>query len=386
MAGRRHPAARAAAIVIVIVGLGLAHPFTDGPLAGIAQLGLYIAILGPLFWVPRLALDMATFRRLALLLWGINAASAALGALQVYAPGSFQPNLSSVIAEQADATIDGLQIVTATGERVFRPMGLTDVPGGASIAGFYTLLFGVGIYLTKPAAWLRVLTAASMLLGLTCIYLSQIRSILVLALTCLLVLGGLLLWHRRLRELASLSVVTTVVVLGGLAVAVSLGGDSVTERLLTLIEDAPVHVYYQNRGFFLEYTMMELLPEHPLGAGLGRWGMSNAYFGDSILRNGGPIWVEIQWTGWVVDGGVPLMAAYVLVLALAFVTAVGLMRRGAVDGRTDVVLWAGIVAGYNVGMFALTFNYALFISQIGMDFWLINAALFAASRPARSSA
>ena len=34
---------------------------------------------------------------------------------------------------------------------------------------------------------------------------------------------------------------------------------------------------------------------------------------------------------------------------------------------------------YDVGAVALTFNYPLFIGQGGMEFWLLNAALFTAA-------
>jgi hypothetical protein len=373
-----HPAAEPAAIALVIVTLSLLHPLAVGVVGGAVQLALYCAILGPLFWVPRLSVDVAVFRRAVLVLWLFGTASATVGVLQVYYPGEFQPNLSTVIAERDDAMIDGLKIVTSTGETVFRPMGLTDTPGGAALGGFYAVLFGMGFLLTATSNKLRVLCGLAMVAGMTVLYLSQIRSILVLAVLCALTLLILLIWRGHLAKVAVLGSTAAAAIVVGLIFSISLAGEAVVSRLTTLVDESPAQVYYQNRGFFLEYTVSELVPEYPLGAGLGRWGMTNAYFGGDAPYDRAPIWVEIQWTGWLLDGGVPLVIAYVVALALAVLTAVRIAaRRGGAS--QEIALWAALVVSYDIGVCALTFNYPFFISQSGMEFWAINAALFAAA-------
>src|SRR4051812_16362670 len=45
-----HPAERFLLLVLVVVGLQIAHPNTNSLLAGLAQTGLYFAIFCPLFW------------------------------------------------------------------------------------------------------------------------------------------------------------------------------------------------------------------------------------------------------------------------------------------------------------------------------------------------
>ena len=59
-----------------------------------------------------------------------------------------------------------------------------------------------------------------------------------------------------------------------------------------------------------QLTFNELLFEYPLGAGLGRWGMAAGYFGSS-RELATPVWAEIQFTGWMIDGGVLMIALYV---------------------------------------------------------------------------
>ena len=41
-------------------------------------------------------------------------------------------------------------------------------------------------------------------------------------------------------------------------------------------------------------------------------------------------------------------------------------------------LMGAMVFAYDVGALAMTFNYPLFIGQSGLEFWIINACLFAA--------
>jgi hypothetical protein len=119
----------------------------------------------------------------------------------------------------------------------------------------------------------------------------------------------------------------------------------------------------------LQHTINNLLPQYPLGAGLGRWGMMNNYFGDNTYLDSQPIWVEIQWTGWLLDGGVPLIIAYVAALYFACITAwqIAINRKFG-----DFSLWGGLVL-------AITFNYPIFNSQGGMELWLLNGALFVAA-------
>lgn len=379
----RHPAAKPALLALVIVAISVLHPTTNTLVSGAAQAAIYLAILAPLFWVPRLKIDAAAFRRMILILWSFHTVSAAVGVLQVYFPGRFQPSLSSAIAAQGEGYVSSLMITTGTGQEVFRPMGLTDVPGGAATAGLYAVLFAVAFLLTGSGAWIRIASVGSMMLGMVVIYLSQVRTSLVVAAIVILILGAVLALRREVARLAVLSAVVALIVLGGFAWAVALGGESVTSRLATFTADDPSEVYQSNRGQFLEHTIDELLPRYPFGAGLGRWGMMNSYFGDNSDPERAQIWVEIQWTGWLLDGGVPLILAYVAALLVATWIAWRIARPRTSMPGDSLALWGAVVLAYNVGALAWTFVYPLFIGQLGMEFWLINAALFTAAYTAR---
>lgn len=374
---RPHPSTTAAYIVIAILLLECFHPTTNSLLAATAQVALYLAILGPLFWIPRLDLDMAALRRVLLIVFIFHTLSAATGVLQARFPGTFEPSLSTMITSQGRGYVESLKITLANGERVFRPMGLTDIPGGAATAGFSTVLFGIGFYLTSRKRLVRLACLGSIGLGMVCLYLAQVRSVLIITAINVLAFCALLIWQRRTTKLLVLVCVLGVVIALSFTYAFSIGGRSMTGRMATLVQDRPEVVYYKNRGIFLEETVNVLLPQYPLGAGLGRWGMMNTYFGDQASIDAEPIYAEIQWTGWLLDGGLPLIFVYVTALIIAMFTA----SRIALDRSAgDISIWGGIVLAYSIGALASTFNSPVFNSQGGMEFWLLNALLFAVAR------
>ena len=136
----------------------------------------------------------------------------------------------------------------------------------------------------------------------------------------------------------------------------------------------------ENRGGQVESSIMEFLPSYPLGAGLGRWGMMNVYFGDQNNKDSKHLGVEIQIPAWIVDGGIILLMLY---LGALFVTLQHQARLTFhhTDGR--VRLLSGIVLAGNAGLVALCFSYPVFLSPVGMQFWFLSGALqaIAVKRP-----
>ncbi|MGA9771243.1 MAG: hypothetical protein WBV94_19570 [Blastocatellia bacterium] len=374
--GAQHPSIAPALWILGLVFLSLFYPTTN-VVAGFAQAAMYLAILAPLFWASRLKIDLPTLRKIILVLWAFYTLSAIFGVLQVYFPGRFQPNLSSVYASMDKGYIADLSITTTKGERVLRPMGLTDTPGGAATAGFYAVLFALGLFVTDSRMWMKCAAIGSMMVGTMCLYLCQVRSILVMAAICVIVFGSLLAWKGRIAKISSLAIVLVAVVFGSFSWAVSLAGDSVYGRLSTLVASSPTEVYYKSRGIFLEYTVNEILPEYPLGAGLGRWGMMSSYFGASGDPSQKGIYVEIQWTGWILDGGLGLVLAYVAAIFMTTLMGWKIMKNSKGE---DMAVWGALLIAYNVGAFAITFNYPFFASQSGMEFWLLNAIIFSAAQ------
>lgn len=355
--------------ILVIVAASITNPESSNVVACAAHIAMYASILGPIFWVRRLRVPLASFQRLIFLFWGFYTASAILGVLQTYFPGSFQPALSTVIQEQADAVREGLLIELASGARVYRPMGLSDIPGGAAYGGLYAVLLGLAMLQRERAAGLtRVFSCLSILAGGMCLYLCQVRSLLVMTGICAVTLAAVLAMSGRFSRTVAAGVVVTLGAILAFMLAYSVGGKAVTARLETLTARDATEVYYLNRGIFLEDTINRLLPMYPLGAGLGRWGMVHRYFGGGSEG----LWAEIQWTAWLYDGGVPLILAYLGAIVTATWSCFRLALRSAGE---ELNIWAATLVAYNVGALALCFNYPFFMGTSGIEFWLLNAAL-----------
>jgi hypothetical protein len=386
--GKQHPAARAAFFVMVVLGVSTLNPGINSEMAAVAEFALYLAILGPLFWVSRIRIDLAEMRRVILLLWGFQVVSSVVGILQVYFPSRFQFAVSTVMQGQGAGYLAMEHFQNAYGDLVYRPMGLTDTPGGASAAGFFAVLFAAALFLLERRRRMQIVCAVAMLVGMVAIYLSQVRVMLVMELVCLLAFLTLMSWRgarvsnpmlgRRIgsKRLAYLTGLMAAAVIVGFIWAVGLGGTAITERVNSLTDENPGEVYQKNRGQFLAYTIDEVLPEYPLGAGPGRWGMMSYYFGDPGNTKNPNLWAEIQWTGWLFDGGIALVVLYSLAIVLAFrVTyTIALNQRS-----TELATLAAVIFAYDVGVLAATFDSCFFIGGGGLDFWMLNAMLFNAA-------
>jgi hypothetical protein len=358
--------------VLGILLLEVFHP-DGGILASVAQFALYAAIMGPIFWVGRLNITPRTVNTLFLCVWAFYAASAALGVLQAYFPGRFQPALSAVYADLGRDQLQSMQIKLASGEHMLRPMGLTDVPGGAAYASVYAVLLGLGVLQSgKPFFGARVLAVLSMMLGIMGLYLCQVRSAVVVMCVAVVVLIALAAISGQLPRFAIAALVVGVAVPVAFLLAMSVGGNGGADRLATLLDGDAGDVYYKHRGMFLDFTINNLVPRFPLGAGLGRWGMISHYFGSGSES----IYVEIQWTGWLLDGGVALMLAYP---ALIIVSTWRCLRLALDHGGRALSVWPSVIVAYNVGMLAFCFSYSVFIGTAGLEFWLLNAAVMAAA-------
>jgi hypothetical protein len=270
-------------------------------------------------------------------------------------------------------------ITLASGDKVFRPMGLTDSPGGAGIAGFYCTLLGLGMLMEHRKPLIRLLAMASMVLGTFVLYLCQVRSLLVMLCVCLAAMGLTLVVQGRAGRAVAMAGVIALAAFVAFGFAVSVGGDGAFDRIRTLGDGDASEVYQSNRGIFLTYTFSELLPRYPLGAGLGRWGMISSYFADSTDPERMPLPAEIQWTGWLLDGGIPLMITYSLSILVSINFAFRIAARDSVGPMRSLQMWALLLVGYDLGAIALTFSYPLFIGSTGQEFWLINAVFFGAA-------
>ena len=320
--------------------------------------------------------------RLLVLVFLLNFASAGIGVLQVYFPDWFMPRqFNSLGLQQNEYYVESLSYVGRDGRMIVRPPGLTDQPGGAALAGGLTALLGLALSVRKSSPALRMLTLGAVAIGMAAIYLTQVRSVLLMVVVCVGVLTVLAVRQRRPAAAAWLVGGGAGVVVAAFLWAAMLGGASVSDRFLNISNQGALQTYQQDRGGFLAYTVGELLDKYPLGAGVGRWGMMNTYFGDPFAFGSEPIHSEIQLTGWLLDGGLPMWI--VCIGAIGASIAWGFARTRSNDPAIADIVLAGVTL--QVFIAGLAMAGPIFNTQMGLLFWLIGGALYGAVTTPRPS-
>ena len=165
--GRRHPATVGATAVMAILVVSLLNPWRNSLLSAVAQVALYFAILAPLFCMPGLKVDARTMYRVLFIFWIFQCLGSVLGVLQVSFPGRFQPDLGPALAGMDKGHLDSFKIITNSGQMVFRPMGISDMPGGAAGSGMCAATIGILLLVREKKGWMRALLAFGMASGWT---------------------------------------------------------------------------------------------------------------------------------------------------------------------------------------------------------------------------
>ena len=373
------PGARWILAALAIMVASLAHPAT-WLMSGMAQIVFQLSIAAPVFWTARNWLTSERLERLLLLVFAANCLSATVGLLQVYYPATFMPPEFSRLALSMNSEIVGsLTYIGADGREIIRPPGLSDIPGGAAVSATVTALLGFA-FATRAHEdkRRRLMFLAAAVIGLTVVYLTQVRSMLVMICVCMMAAGAVRLRQGRVAHTAWIIGSAVAVVVASFTWAVAVGGDSVVERFQSMLDVGVVQSYQENRGIFLTYTLQELLYEYPFGAGLGRWGMMSAYFGEPNNWQFPALWAEIQLTGWLYDGGIFLWVFYMAAVATA------MLRTFKIAGSSETHLsdLATMVLSVQVLIIGLCFTGLVFNTQMGIVFWLLSTSVYGAERTA----
>lgn len=375
-ASRSHPAGGWLLAAVAYLVLMIFHPTTNTLLAGAAQTALYLAVLAPLFWASNVVRDPKQLWRLLAIILVCNGINAVVGILQVYDPDHWLPKEYSVIATAVCG--NPLAYVGKDGQQIVRPPGLSDSPGAvcgpAATAALLGLLFCANSALS---AWRRIASMALAFAGVVAIYLSQVRSSLIVVVASVLAYAIVLFLQGERRRMSAVLGLATALIVCGLTLAILLGGSGVSERFETLISEDPQTVYYTNRGNQVEYALQELWWQYPIGAGLGRWGMMRMYFGDEANTASPPIWAEIQIPAWILDGGIPLILLYGIAVGWAVRYEWSAARHGAAPNLRAV---AAAVLASNFGTLLLLLSYTPFVAPVGMQYWFLSGALYGAAR------
>jgi len=371
------PGARWIIAVMVLLVANLVHQET-WVMSGLAQIVFQMAIAAPVFWAARTWVTAERLDRLLWLIFAANFASAAIGLLQVYHPATFMtPEFSNMALKFSPEFVNSLTYTGAGDRVIIRPPGLTDLPGGAAISGTITALLGFAFAMrTSEHRFWKAAHYACAVIGITVLYLTQIRSLVLMIVGCIAVMALVRLRQGKIVQSAWIAGTAAVLVGGAFLWAVTVGGEAVQERFGGIVNNGVVHTYQENRGYFLDYTLKELPYEYPLGAGLGRWGMMSMYFGDAGNWQYPALYAEIQPTGWVYDGGVLMLILYpaALLVAIRHTYKVAVERNGVLnDFATMILVLQVLIAG-------LCLTGPAFNTQLGIMFWLSTAMLVGCQR------
>lgn len=369
-------ASRLLLLAFVLLVLNLLQPTTQFK-AGLAQILFQLCIAAPVFWVGKAVENPQHLGKLLWLIFLANAISTGVGLLQIYYPEHFMPPAFSALALTLNPyAVEALIYTGADGREIIRPPGLSDMPGGAATSGMMAGILGLalGIRFSQGRA-LRLFCLAVSGIGMVVLYLTQVRSLFVMMVVALVVLIIITARQGQPAKSSQIALISVGLIVGSFLSAVAIGGESVSERFLHLAEEGLFTSYQQNRGGFLDYTINELMYEYPLGAGLGRWGMMQVYFGEPDIW-APPIHVEIQITGWLLDGGVLMWLFYGGAIAAAMAYAYRLAMSRCTPTLANL---AGTILCLQLIIVGMSMAGPAFNTQLGIQFWTLTAALHGAA-------
>lgn len=367
----RAPASTWLVFALVVMCFNLFHPTTI-LYSGLAQFAFQLTIIGPIFWTMFVSITPDRLERILWICLWCNALSAIVGALQVYYPEIFLP------AEFTSAhSLEYLSSLSFEGVNriITRPPGLSDVPSGAAtgaaITSFLALFFSTK---KRCSLWVRVLLMVLVLVSFFTLYLTQVRSQFLCLIAAIIALAILRLRGGEGARGFTVIIFSAGLVAGAFMLAVGVGGDTIEFRYLDLAETGLIESFQQNRGQFLQYTLERLLWEYPLGSGMGRWGMMYSYFGQNPSISA--LWAEIQVTGWLFDGGIPLCFLY---LGAIIISLLAVYRISVRNPDSNLAMAARGIFCLNLMTAANLLAGPSFNTQNGMIFWALYGLLFSSA-------
>ncbi len=357
----------------VFLAFGLILPQANRVI-GTAQMVLQLSIAAPFFWMRSQYCTERRVERLIYLILLCNGASATVGVLQAYNPERFMPpEMTSLGIQLNKDLIDSLSYTRSDGSLIVRPPGLTDLPGGAANGAGLSVLFGVAVAFRPGTSVLwRSIGLTLTVIGMFCLYLTGVRYMTIMTIIAGGFLGFLFLRQGRLLE--------SIVLLGGgsvltvltFAYAIAFGGSDVRDRFGAITEAGLLSSFQSERGYMLQDTITNMVFEYPIGAGSGKHGMMYVYFSNYEAELQPLIWAEIQITGWLLDGGIPLVVAY---YGAIFITLFSLYSLAARIGDRAESFHASVA--FCLGMLVLgsTFAGPTFNTAAGLQFWFVSGLI-----------
>src|SRR5258708_19111599 len=207
------PGSRFLVLAMLLLALELLHP-ESALTAGLAQCVFQLCIALPLYWGAGMIHSAERLRRLLSIMLLVNGLGAGVGLLQAIYPQTFlPPEFSAGLTRYNPNMLEDLSYVGANGQKIVRPPGLSDLPGSAALAGVFAGVLGLALASEQTLKrWKRMVALACAFMGITVIYLAQVRSLLLVLIGALAVFALLRhyrtpIFSRRLVSVAGLALV-----------------------------------------------------------------------------------------------------------------------------------------------------------------------------------
>src|SRR4029453_5102916 len=131
--------------------------------------------------------------------------------------------------------VHAMTYVGADGREIVRPPGLSDMPGGAAVAGMMTMILGLSLGLGRGERWLvRVACLGAAVVGMTALYLTHVRSLTLVAAASVGLFAILRIRQGRTMEGGLTLGVGLGLVVGSYVWALAVGGGAVSDRFAGL--------------------------------------------------------------------------------------------------------------------------------------------------------
>ena len=269
--GRRvawlHPAWKALVFAAAYMTLMIFHPTTNTTLAGLASVGMHLAVVAPIFWVPDYFLgDFKRLARLLTILWVLNGASTMVGIMQVRDPDRWMPAEFSTAVTSMKHGMAIVQYRGSDNRKIIRPPGLGDSPGAACGAGLFVASVGIA-YLGLPVSnWRRIIALVMGSAGISVIFLTHVRSALLVLIGSAVVFTAVMAVQKRLTTVLILLASMGACGFGSFLYATSVGGQETVNRFATLTENDPTTVLERSgRLIMVTHAFETLILEYPFG-------------------------------------------------------------------------------------------------------------------------
>ena len=259
-------------LICIWIGLQILNPLGIAqPLAVVGEATLLISVVLPAFWVPMALKDRRQIHRIMAILFFCNGCRSADGRAPAHSyPGRFDPpvipalgGLGGMSAKQMTFQADLFTYQSDDGTKVMRPCGLTDTPGGASVAGCFAGILGICWALELKSSWKRLVSLGFSFLGVAAIYYTQVRSLLIMLVICLMCLWWLLVRQGNVAKATKMAVMGGAVVAGAFLYAVATVGKAILERFSTLVKQDPGSLYGGSRGRFVADALQNMIFQYP---------------------------------------------------------------------------------------------------------------------------